>query len=106
MWSKLKFLHASYTILSKAFHYIRNLQNPLALELLDMKKEYSLDEDQSIKLNTSLSNEVYKALYKPSTIFENNGKKMHETREVTYSPETMHTTNIFHSYKMIGFSHL
>lgn len=48
IWSKLKSLHASHTVLSEVFHYFRNLQNPLTLELLDMKKENSLEEDQLI----------------------------------------------------------
>ena len=57
-WSELKSLFASHTTLNEAFHNTKLLQNPLALEILGMKKGDTLKEDKLIKLVTSLSTEV------------------------------------------------
>lgn len=54
----LKALHSSHTTLNEAFQNTELLQNSHALEILDVKKRDTLQEDRLFELTTSLSIEV------------------------------------------------
>lgn len=97
-WPELKSLFASHTTLNEAFHNTKLLQNPLSLEILDMKKGVTLKEDKLIELTTLLSTEVSNLQGITQTL-EQRLKLMEQRRKIhekTFTPATMHMIGILH----------
>lgn len=94
----LKALHSSHTTSNEAFQNTKLLQNSPALEILDVKKRDTLQEDRLIELTTSLSNEVnsiqgiIQALEQNLKLMEH----MHEIYKTTLTLATMHTIGTLH----------